>query len=183
MSTPPVIIIAEPDPMISSVLRVEFTRSDFAVLLASTGQEAEEYATHAVAHLVILDTVLRLAAYDACARIRRCPGYVDRPIVLTTKDTSPQVREAAAKAGATLLLLKPYSVNDLFSAIRPFLQPNDPLFTHRASARGMAEHTEWKGAAPVLDWNSGRNSALTRNGRLLPLVRGKSISIPLIRKS
>ena|ERR1700761_8767756 len=183
MPTPPVIIIAEPDPMISSVLRVEFSHGDFAVLLATTGQEAEDYAAHTVAHLVILDTVLHLAAFDACARIRRRQGYAGRPIVLTTKAKSPMIKEAAEKAGATLLLPKPYSVNDLFSAIRPFVQPNDPLLTHRAPARGMAEHKEWKGAAAVFDWQSGRNSALTRNGQLLPIVRGKGVSIPLIRKS
>jgi DNA-binding response OmpR family regulator len=182
MSTPPIVIIAEPDPMISSVLRVEFTHWDFAVFLAASGQEAEEYAAHTVAHLIILDSKLNLAAYEACARIRRRQGYAGRPIVLTANEPSPRIRAAAAAAGATLVLPKPYSVSDLFSAIRPFLSPDDLLFTHRARAPGMSAPKEWlRGPNPTSQ--SGGNSALTRNGLLLPIVRGRGVSIPLIRKS
>src|ERR1700710_3062685 len=103
MSTPPIVIIAEPDPMISSVLRVAFTQWDFAVFLATSGQEAEDYAAHAVAHLVVLDVKLQLAAYDACARIRRRQGYAARPIVLTANEPSPRIRAAAEAAGATVV--------------------------------------------------------------------------------
>jgi DNA-binding response OmpR family regulator len=179
MSTPPIVIIAEPDPMISSVLRVEFTRGNFAVFLAATGPEAEAYAAHAVAHLVIIDAKLQLGAYDACARIRRRPGYASRPIVLTTSEPSPRIRAAAAKAGATVVLPKPYSVADLFSAIRPFLPGNDLLFTHRAQPPGMSASQEWiRGQS--FTWNSGDDSALTRNGLLLPMVRGKAKLIPVV---
>jgi DNA-binding response OmpR family regulator len=181
MATPPIVIIAEPDPMISSVLRVEFTRGNFAVFLAASGQEAEEYAAHAVAHLIVIDASLKLAAYEACARIRRRPGYASRPIVLTAKDPSPRIRAAAGRAGATVVLQKPYSVSDLFSAIRPFLPPNDLLFTHRPEQPGMSAAQEWV-RGPDLKWLSGDNSALTRNGLLLPIVRNKGVSIPLVRK-
>ena len=75
MSTPPIVIIAEPDPMISSALRVEFTHLDFAVFLAASGQEADEYAAYTVAQLVVIDAGLRVGPYEACARIRRREGY------------------------------------------------------------------------------------------------------------
>jgi CheY-like chemotaxis protein len=182
MSTPPIIIIAEPDPMISSVLRVEFTRWDFAVLLAADGKEAEDYAAQTVAHLIILDTRLHLGAYEACARIRRGRGYIARPIVLTTSDPSTKVKAAADKAGATVLLPKPYSVSDLFSAIEPFLPPEDLLLTHRARGGGMSAPKHWAPAPPQM-WQSGGNSALTRNGHLLPIVRGSGVRIPLFRTS
>jgi DNA-binding response OmpR family regulator len=178
---PPIVIIAEPDPMISSVLRVEFTHWDFAVFLAASGQEAEDVASQTVAHLVIIDAKLHLAAYDACARIRRRQGYAERPIVLTTNEPSPRIKAAAEKAGATVLLPKPYSVSDLINAIRPFVPPDDLLLTHRAQSPGVSAPKEWL-REPSLTWRSGDNSALTRNGRLLPIVRGKGVMIPLIRK-
>ncbi len=180
MSAPPIIIIAEPDPMISSVLRVEFSHWDFAVFLATSGLEAEEYAAHTVAHLVVLDTKLHLGAYDACARIRRRKGYADRPIVLTTNEISPTVKSVAATVGATLLLQRPYSVSDLFGAIKPFLAIDDVLLTHRARGSGMSAAREWMPAPPP-PVRSGGNSALTRNGQLLSIVRGKGVTIPLIR--
>lgn len=181
MSTPPIVIIAEPDPMISSVLRVAFTGWDFAVFLATSGQEIEDYAAHAVAHLVVIDAKLNLGAYEACARIRRRRGYAARPIVLTTSDASPKIRAAARAAGATVILPKPYSVSDLVGSVRPFLPPDDLLFTHRAQAPGMSAPKEWT-PLPKTGWQSGSDSALSRNGQLLPIVRGKGVWIPLIRK-
>jgi len=181
MSTPPIVIIAEPDTMISSALRVEFTHLDFAVFLAASGQEAEDYAAHAVAHLVVLDAKLHLAAYDACVRIRRRPGYATRPIVLTANHPSARIKAAAEKAGATVVLPKPYSVSDLVSAISPFVPANDRLLTHRRQGRAMKESQEWVPASNPT-WQSGINSALTRNGRLLTIVRGPSVSIPLYRR-
>ena len=181
MSTPPIVIIAEPDPMISSVLRVEFTHWDFAVFLATSGLEAEDYAAHTVAHLVVLDVTLHLAAYEACARIRRRRGYATRPIVLTANAPSPKIKAAADKAGATAVLPKPYSVDGLIAAIRPFVPPNDLLLTHRAQAQGMGASREWIRGGPSPAWPSGGNSALSRNGLLLPIVRSKGVSIPLRR--
>jgi DNA-binding response OmpR family regulator len=180
MSTPPIVIIAEPDTMISSVLRVEFTRLDFAVLLAANGKEAEAYAAQTIAHLIVLDTKLHLGAYEACARIRRGQGYNARPIVLTTNDSSLRVKAAADKAGATTILAKPYSVSDLFSAIKPFLAVGDLLLTHRAHGLGRNEPEQWA-PVPPKSWQSGDLSALTRNGQLLPIVRGKGVKVPMLR--
>jgi CheY-like chemotaxis protein len=181
MSKPPIVIIAEPDPIISSILRVEFTRLDFAVLLAASGLEAEDYASQTVAHLVVLDVRLHLGAFDASARIRRRPGYANRPIVLTTTEPSPKVKAAAEKASATVVLAKPYSVDDLFNAIRPFVPTDDLLLTHSARVGGMNAPRTWA-PAPPQSWQSGGYSALTRNGQLLPIVRGRGVTMPLIRK-
>jgi DNA-binding response OmpR family regulator len=180
MSTPPVVIIAEPDPMISSVLRVEFSHLGFAVLLASSGQEAEDYASHTVAHLVVLDTRLHLGAYDACVRIRRRQGYASRPIVLTTHERSRTVDAVADKAGATVVLPKPYSIGDLFSAIEPFVSADDQLLSHRAQWGGLHAPKQWGPTPPTIP-SSGGNSALTRNGQLLPIVRGNGVKVPLMR--
>jgi DNA-binding response OmpR family regulator len=178
---PPIIILAEPDPIISSVLRVEFSGLDFAVLIAATALEAEEYSTYAVASLVVLDVgALRLPGYCACARIRRRDGYAARPIVLTSRDVSERTRAAAETAGATALLLKPYSVSDLIAAVTPHLPAGDPLLTHRASKPALGQ--EWT-AAPTPSARSGSDSALTRNGLLLPIVRRAGVQVPLYRKT
>jgi DNA-binding response OmpR family regulator len=182
-TTPPVVIIVEPATMISDVLRVEFSCLGFAVLLAANGKEAEEYAMQAVANLVVLDvTEMKLSGYVACARIRRQSGYATRPIVMTASQISPQDTAAAEKAGATVLLAKPYSMSDLIKAVSPFLPADDPLLTHPSKGPGMAETThEWSlGPKPV--WRFGVDSGLSRNGSILNVVRGVGVRIPLIRK-
>ncbi|HEY4045031.1 MAG TPA: hypothetical protein VGM32_24740 [Rhodopila sp.] len=186
MSTPPIIIVSEPDPMISGVLRVEFSRWDFAVLLATDSEEADTYATQTVASLVVLDaTKVSLGAYEACARIRRRAGYARRPIVLTVREISARARAAAATAGATALLPKPYSVTDLFRAITRHIQPNDPLLSvasRRQAGAAEAPSQEWR-APGSLEWRSGGESALSRNKLLLPIVRGNGRRIPLAGRS
>jgi len=103
MTTPPIIIISEPDSMISGVLRVEFSRWDFAVLLAEGSAAADNFASQIVASLVVLDaSTAHMSAYEACARIRRRPGYASRPIVLTAPEVSPRTKAAAEVAGATV---------------------------------------------------------------------------------
>ncbi len=183
MSTPPIIIISEPDPMISGVLRVEFSRWEFAVLLALTSPEADTFALQTIANLVVLDADKdRLKAFETCARIRRRAGYAGRPIVLTCKEISIRTKAAAETAGATALLAKPYSVMDLFQAISPHLSANDPLLLTNVPRPGTAAPAvhEWKlGAAP--ECRSAEGSALSRNKMLLPIVRGTGTKIPVYR--
>jgi DNA-binding response OmpR family regulator len=184
MTTPAIIIIFEPDPMISGVLRVEFSRWDFAVLLATNCVEVGDYAAQTVASLVVLDIAKpQMGAYEACARIRHRPGYAGRPIVLTAWDISARTQAAATTAGATALLAKPYSVMDLFRAITPHLRPDDPLLVAGYIQTGVAAPPtrEWKPPG-ALEWKSGPESALSRNRLLLPIVRGTGKKIPIIGK-
>jgi DNA-binding response OmpR family regulator len=184
MSGPAIIIISEPDPMISGVLRVEFSRWDFAVLLAGSSEEAAAYACQALASLVVLDAgKAHVSAYEACARIRRSDGYAARPIVVTVQQVSERSMAAAEIAGATALLSKPYSVMDLFRAVTPHLPANDPLLLAGNASTGVAAppRQEWK-LPPSLEWRSGDESTLSRNKLLLPIVRGGGKSIPLAGK-
>jgi len=184
MSSPPTIIIAELDPIIRSVLRVEFSWVDFVVLLAADGQEAENFAARTVARLVVLDAGLEgFGGYDACARIRRRVGYHHAPIVLTVHERSPRVAAAATKAGATEVLAKPYSFNDLLNTLVQHLPADDLLLVNRPKAPGLCEVAgrAWGQPAP-LEWRFSNDSGLSRNRLMLPIVRGSGVKVPLIRK-
>ncbi len=184
MSAPPTIIIAEPDPIVRDVLRVELSRLDFVVLLAASSHEAEEFAGRTIAHLVVLDVGRSgFSGYDACARTRRRDGYQDTPIVLMVHQRSARVDAAAERAGATSVLSKPYSFNDLLDALAPHLPPDDPLLTNRPRVSGWGEPKgqTW-GQAPSLEWRFGNDSGLSRNRFMLPIVRGVGVKVPLYRK-
>jgi DNA-binding response OmpR family regulator len=182
MSTLPIVIIVEPDSMVSDVLRVEFSCLGCAVLMAATGEQAEEYAARTVANLVVLDvTTMKLQGYAACARIRRQAGYANRPIVLTSRTVSAQDTMAGEKAGASLILAKPYSMTELVQAVAPHLPAGDPLLTHPSRPGGMAEAVqEWKPMAKPA-WRFGADSGLSRNQSILSVVRAEGKKVPLIR--
>lgn len=184
MSELPIVIIVEPDLMVSNVLRVDFSCLGCAVLVAPDAQAAEDYAARTSANLVVLDvTAMKLQGYAACARIRRLNGYATRPIILSARNVSPQDIMAGQKAGATLMLAKPYSITDLVQAVTPHLPPGDPLLTHPARPTGMAEAIcEWK-PMPKLEWRFGADSGLSQNRSILSVVRAEGKRVPLIRTS
>ncbi len=183
MSIPPVIIIAEPDPIFGNMLRVEFSQAGFAVLMASTGPEAEAYARQTTAHLVLLDAALPgPTSYYACAQIRRFREYEGTPIVVTAREHHWRVEKAAQRAGATLLLVKPYAFRELLCALERHIAPEHPLRVTRPAAPHLGETSvEW-GPLPPLNSRVSPDSVLSQNARVLPIVRGGGVRIPVNRK-
>lgn len=175
-------MVADPDSRVSNALRVEFSLFDCTVLMASTSRELEEYAAAAVADLIVLDVSLRkLSAYGACARIRHRTGYANQPIVLTAGQILPKDTAAAQTAGATLLLPKPYSVIGLVKAVLPHLAADAPLRAHLPPVDDRSQ-VEWTREADP-SWRFGADSGLSRNGKVLSVVRGRGVKIPLGRIS
>jgi DNA-binding response OmpR family regulator len=181
MSSPKTVIIAEPDPLISGVLRVEFSRRDFSVYMAASGPEAEDYAARTMADLIVLDAGLHLDAFDACARIRRRPEYTRRPIVLTTARPTSRVQAAAGAAGVTFILVKPYSVGDLFSAIRPYV-PSDGLLPTGHGLGARLDQPRDRTATPQQQSQSGLQGPSIQIRPFVPVIGGKGVLIPLVRK-
>lgn len=179
----PSIIVAEYDPLIRNALRVEFSRMDFVVLIATSGAEAEEFAARTIVHLAVLDVALPgFSGFEACARIRRQHGYQDIPIVLTAHQRTPRIDAAAKQASATTVLAKPYSFNDLLNTLAPHLPAEHALMKcPRAAGLGEVAGRAW-GQPASLEWQFGNESGLSRNRLMLPIVRGSGVRIPLLRK-
>jgi DNA-binding response OmpR family regulator len=185
MSEPPTIIIAEPDPLFSNTLRIEFSSADFVALMAASAAEAEDFASRTNAHLVVLDARLPgVSAYDACARIRHLDGYQATPILLTVGAVTPKIMAAAAKASVTAVLAKPYSFNELLDKVTPHVAADSVLQTFRQSRPGMADapNMVW-GPPPSLRWPHGPGSELSRNSQMLGIVRRSGPPTGPTRKS
>ena len=184
MSEPPIIIIAEPDPLFSSTLRIEFSSANFVVLMAGKGVEAEDYASRTSAHLVVIDSALPgVSAYDACARIRRLPGYQDTPILLTVGALSAKIGAAAKRASVTAVLSKPYAFNELLDKVIPYVAGDNLLRDMRQKRPGMADTAGmiW-GPPPSLRWPQGTGSELSRNSQMLGIVRRSGPVAGAVRK-
>src|SRR5438309_913415 len=105
MTTPPTIVVSDPDPTFANALRVTYSSSNFVVLIADTCEQVEDYASQTPAKLIILDAANRgHAAFSTCARLRRQTGFSTLPIVLTVPRRSDRYHDAARIAGATVLL-------------------------------------------------------------------------------
>jgi CheY-like chemotaxis protein len=115
------VIVADDDPLIRSILRAKLESLHQNVLVASDGEEAVSLASKVRASLVLLDIAMpNLDGIVACVRIRCLPGYASTPIVILTADDSGQTSEKASRAGATLLMVKPFD-STLMSRLASFL--------------------------------------------------------------
>jgi CheY-like chemotaxis protein len=124
----PSVIIADTDRDLRSALRVQLDALGFTSFVAVDAREAVERASSQTPRLVLLDVSLpRLGAFEACARIRRLPDCHAVPIMLITLLDRPQVRAAAARAGATRVLVKPFSLNDLLRELEPLVDAGGPI--------------------------------------------------------
>lgn len=98
--TDPFVIVAEQDWNLRNVLRQALDGLGFQCLVTPTAAEAEDFAAHVAACLVLLDVELPgFSGYEACARIRHRPSYSRVPIVLMTGIDHPRRRSAARRAG------------------------------------------------------------------------------------
>lgn len=157
--TDPFVIIAEQDWNLRNVLRQSLDGLGFQCLVTPTAAEAEDFAAHVAACLVLLDVELPgFGGYDACARIRHRPSYARIPIVLMTGTDHPRRRAAARRAGASAMLVKPFSVNDLMREVAPLLGPDAPAAARDAGGAALATGRAW-GTAPPADWRAGEGSA------------------------
>ena len=173
------IVIFDPDRSISDVLRVELSQVDCPVLMARSTDEAETFARKIALGLIILDASHRkYGAYGACARIRRLPSYATIPIILTSTWVAHRDTVAAATAGATSLLEKPYSIKDLLMAIRSRIPPSDPL--QNKLPRPMNTALAW---ADIAHWRFTAHSALRPTKILAPAIPGRTLMLPLHRST
>ena len=98
------------------------------VQLAANGLEAVALATRMRAALVILDINMpELDGFEACAQIRRLPGYDATPIVMLTSDDREKAQVTADRVGATMFLMKPFSTTALMLALSRFLPIDDAM--------------------------------------------------------
>ena len=120
------IIVADDDPFICRVLKGMLEAIDQDVALAANGLEAVDLASATAAALIILDVKMpELDGFQACAQIRKLPGYERTPIVILTFDNGESAQSTASRAGATMFLVKPFTTASLMLALSRFLPISD----------------------------------------------------------
>jgi CheY-like chemotaxis protein len=104
----------------SKIVRVKISRllagQGYRVALADSGEQAEELLAAERPHLLITDVEMPgIDGFELTRRVRATPATAALPVVMIT--SSDDKREAAAEAGVTQLLGKPYSEEALIAAI------------------------------------------------------------------
>jgi len=119
---PPLILVADDDPDLLALLRVNLEVEGYAVTCALDGLEALEMAGRIRPALVVLDVMMPgLDGLEVTHRLRAEPATEKLPIVLlTARGSDPQIWEGW-QSGANYYVTKPFDVDQLLGYVANLL--------------------------------------------------------------
>lgn len=112
------ILIIEDHPDCRELLKIVLSRSGYLVFQAGTGLEALERASATSPDVIVMDFGLPDVAGDKLIQSLKADPLTERiPVIVTTGYMSTEVAKRAILAGASTVLLKPYDIDELMSAM------------------------------------------------------------------
>ena len=194
LSTKPRVLIVEDEDAQAEVLRYNFDREGFEVLLAGDGDEAMLAAEEQQPDLVLLDWMLPgTSGISVCQQLRARPETRALPIIMLTARSEEGDRIRGLDSGADDYVVKPFSPSELVARVRAVLRRARPalseerlvcgevvmdLATHRVSRRGRFIHlgpTEFR----LLRLFMERPYRVFTREQLLDKVWGRDIHVEL----
>lgn len=113
----PLVLVADDDADILSLVRLRLERSGYSVISARNGVEALELARERRPDLAILDVAMpELTGLEVTRRLRE--EHLDLPVILLTARAREIDVAAGADAGADIYVTKPFSPQELESRVR-----------------------------------------------------------------
>ena len=117
VGTKPLVLIADDDADILSLVRLRLERSGYEVISAQNGTDALALASSRDPDIAIFDVSMPgLSGFDVTRRLRETS--INMPVILLTARALEADVEAGAAAGADAYLTKPFSPQDLEARVR-----------------------------------------------------------------
>ena len=154
----PVILVADDDPSVIKLLRLQLAEEGFRAVTASTGEEAIQKAIDERPDLVVLDLMLPdISGYEVLNRLRERASV---PVILLTGKTRDSDKIRGLEMGADDYLAKPFNPEELAARVRAVLRRS------RQAAGGSDGPVR---AGPLVVDLERR--VVERHGELIPLTR------------
>lgn len=151
------ILIAEDEAAVITMLRYNLEKEGYQVCEAGDGEEALNVASEQMPSLILLDWMLpRVSGIEVCRQLRRNPELRDIPIMMLTARGEESDVIRALNIGADDYVVKPFSLPELLARIRALLRRN-----RSPQDKGVLSYADI-----VLDQTSHR---VSRSGRPLHL--------------
>lgn len=116
------ILVADDSVTIQKVVELTFSREDFVLAQARTGEEAIRQAKETRPDLVLLDLVMPdMNGYDVCAAFRTDPALRSVPVILLAGTFESFDHQRAAQAGANDFVTKPFESQVLVGKVKQLL--------------------------------------------------------------
>lgn len=118
----PVLLIADDDEDILTLVRLRLSRSGFEIVVARDGEEALRLARERIPDLAVLDWMMpKASGLDVLRAIRADEATAGIPVVLLTARASEADVQQGLDAGADDYIAKPFSPQELASRVQGIL--------------------------------------------------------------
>ncbi len=116
------ILVADDSVTMQKVVELTFSKEDFVLIQARSGEEAIRTAKEVRPDLVLLDLVMPdKNGYEVCAALRAEPALRAVPIILLTGTFEHFDQEQGTRAGANDFVTKPFESQVLISKVKQLL--------------------------------------------------------------
>jgi diguanylate cyclase (GGDEF)-like protein len=117
------VLVADDDPDILTVVKVNLELDGFEVDTAVDGEDALQKATSTPADVIILDIMMpRMDGLTALHRLRSQASTASIPIILLTARGLPEDRVRGLELGADDYITKPFDITELAARVRAVLR-------------------------------------------------------------
>jgi DNA-binding response OmpR family regulator len=118
----PLVLIADDDEDILTLVALRFRRSGLEVILARDGEEALELIKTRAPDAAVLDIAMpKLTGLEVVRQIRESEATKTLPVVLLTARAAEKDVELGLDAGADEYITKPFSPQDLYTCVQSVL--------------------------------------------------------------
>jgi DNA-binding response OmpR family regulator len=118
----PLVLVADDDEDILTLVALRLRRSGLDVILARDGEEALELIESRVPDAVVLDIAMpKLTGLEVTRRLRAAEATKAMPIVLLTARAGEPDVALGLEAGADEYITKPFSPQDLYACVQSVL--------------------------------------------------------------
>ena len=152
----PSVLIVEDEQAQADMLRYNFDRAGFKVVVSGDGEEALLSVEEQLPDLILLDWMLPgMSGVTVCQRLRARPDTRSIPIIMLTARGEESDRIRGLDSGADDYVVKPFSPSELIARVRAVLRRTRPalgedclacndivmdLGSHRVSRSGKPIH-------------------------------------------
>lgn len=123
MTDAPLVLCADDDEDILSLVSLRLQRAGFEVATAADGDEAVEIARARRPVLAVLDVMMpKRTGYEVLAELRADEALRDMKVILLSARVQEGDVARGMDAGADAYLAKPFKAQDLVSAVQELLE-------------------------------------------------------------
>ena len=119
---PPLVLVADDDPDIRSLVTLRLERSGYEVIAAGDGEQALAAALERAPDLALLDVMMpKLDGYEVTERLRQEEATRHLPVILLTARVQETDIARGVAAGADDYVKKPFSTTELRDRVQAVL--------------------------------------------------------------